>query len=280
MMTARVVGVVAVVCAAGGFAAAGVLSDGNFDTLAVGTAPNIGTPAGVWGFPQNYVQVGLGESEATEIQIVRTSSFSAGAKGNSLQTKVNSAQNVHVVAKFDQPITQKAGELIVVKFNVWSESFNTSGGTWGAGSVYLSGDHGGGGFDSLKDRGPQITWDQARRITVKSTLPSGGAESYILENNYPVDAWQSVRLEVDLNTDTFDVFVGPKDGPLSLIGDNLYFRSGPTDSFDRINIAKFTDFNKFTDGYFDDISVDVVPGPSGILTIVGGALPSLARRRR
>ena len=51
-----------------GTQAASLLADGNFDNLPVGTAPNVGVPAGHWFWPADYL-LGEGEAAASQFSI-------------------------------------------------------------------------------------------------------------------------------------------------------------------------------------------------------------------
>ncbi len=56
---------------------AGLISDGNFNLLPVGTAPDNNSAAGGWHFPANYLANNLGEALTTNYSISGTSSFDA-----------------------------------------------------------------------------------------------------------------------------------------------------------------------------------------------------------
>ncbi|MCC6428897.1 MAG: PEP-CTERM sorting domain-containing protein [Phycisphaerales bacterium] len=275
-----VVGAGLLFSAAAGIAVAEpVLTGGNFDSIPIGTPPDVGSPGGPWGFPQNYVNAGLAETAASQYTIAATSDFDPGSPGHSLRFNAQGASDLHMRAMFDKPVTEETGQKIVLSFDIWVRSLDTSGFTWGGGSVYLSGDHGGGGYHADTDRGPQISWGSNGRISVRSKLENGGVEEITLSDTTPRDRWQSLRLEVDLNTDRFDVYWGLKGDAQVQIGDELFFRSGPSTWFDRINIARFVNTTKFPDAYYDNFSVDVVPTPGSLLLLATG-LASTGRRRR
>jgi hypothetical protein len=64
-------------------------------------------------------------------------------------------------------------------------------------------------------------------------------ETITLVNDYPTGGWTSVRLEIDLAADNFDVFAGLTDTELPLVGNGLPFRSGSLDHLDRFTVARF-----------------------------------------
>lgn len=255
------------------------IADGDFDALEVGLAPSNGAPTGHWQIPPNYVSVGLGESSLTDVQVVSTSTFDPGAAGRSLWFNAGlKGLNTHVANIFDDQVHETPGTYVVLSYDLFVRSASPTT-TWGGGTVYLAKDNGGGGFNNVTDRGPQVTFDQNRRITVRFAL-GGGVEGAILKENYPLDAWQTMRLVVNLNTDRFDVYHGLRGQELSLIGSQIAFRSGPLDGFDRVNIARFADFNKYTDAFYDNFQLSEIPAPSVAMLCGGGLFAGATRRRR
>jgi len=270
--------VVTALAASAAWASVGI-ADGDFEALDVGLAPSNGVPAGHWRIPQNYVSAGLGESSTTDVQVVSTASFDPGAPGKSLWFNAGlKGASTHVANVFDEQLHETPGSLVMLSYDLFVRSASPTT-TWGGGSVYLAKDNGGGGFNSTSDRGPQVTFDQNRRITVRFAF-GGGVEGAILKENYPLDAWQTVRLIVNLNTDRFDVYHGLRGQELSLIGSQIAFRSGPLDGFDRVNIARFADFNKYTDAFYDNFQLSEIPAPPVASLLAGGLLSGTKRRRR
>jgi hypothetical protein len=100
-------------------------------------------------------------------------------------------------------------------------------------------------------RGPQLAWHASGALTavgvnrVETTLVSF----------YPRDVWQSVRMEIDLVSDTYRVFWGVLGSSLEQIGNALQFRSGPQTALDRFTVARFSDLDVEADAYVDNVSV-------------------------
>jgi hypothetical protein len=252
------------------------LLDGDMNALTVGTNPDVGVPAGAWQFPFNYVSAGLAEASPGQFSIVPTGSFQAGAPGNSLAMKVSVTpnDNFHLTNLFTSPIGQVPGEIVVVRFDLWVKSL--PGVPTGGGAVYVGGDHGGGGFNNATDRGPQLVW--LPEGTLSATI-ANGTNVPLMAMPYPRDAWQTVRLEIDLNTDTYDVFWTATGLPVSLVGNDLPFRSGTQNFLDRFSFVNFGAQTPVVESYLDNVSVTVIPAPgAGALLALGGLVA--ARRRR
>ncbi len=64
------------------------------------------------------------------------------------------------------------------------------------GNVFIGGDHGGGGWNFDTDRGPQMGWHSDGTVTV--TPQSDGACPLTVLDPFPTDAWQTYRVEIDL----------------------------------------------------------------------------------
>ncbi|MCH7872782.1 MAG: hypothetical protein IID33_13890 [Planctomycetes bacterium] len=223
-----------------------IFFDGDFDALTVGDNPDCGNNAGAgaWFFGTSYVQAGVCESSVEQFSIAATTSFDPGAEGNSLHLLVanDPNSNFHLPNRFNVALQQ--GDPVTVAFDIWV----VSGG--GGGSVYVGGDHGGGGYDEATDRGPQLTWNDQQQI-----FATFGGQNVTVVPGYQNDAWQSVRLEIDLTADTFDFFWGPRGEPLQLVGDNLGFRSGTQDMLDRFTVMNFGAFTPNSNTYFDNVTV-------------------------
>lgn len=253
-------------------ASAGLISDGNFNNLAIGTAPDIGASAGAWQFPANYVSNNLGEALATNYSIAGTNSFDATGTGNSLHLKTGAeGASMHLVNMFNQSVAQNPSVVVTVGFDIWVVE---AGGLSAGGSIYVGGDHGGGGFSTTSDRGPQVTWAYNGQILSRDA--QGG--DHVLATGYQTNRWQSVRMTIDLTADNFDMFWGYKGGPLTQIGDNLAFRSGTQSTLDRFTWARFFDQTKIMDAYIDNVSINV-PAP-GALALMGPLALGALRRRR
>ncbi len=236
--------------------------DGNFDGLSVGNAPDVGTPAGAWGF----LDAGADtlETDPNQMSIVATSSFQPGASGNSMRLfaeNMPAAVNTHVSNNFLSPYLQGDAQPLVVSFDMWIPS-----GT-GGGSMYV-----GKGSVNTTDRGPQLTWLAEGQLTYNA-----GAGNVALLDSYLRDAWHSIRLEIDLDTDTFDIYYGPQGGPLTLAGENLGFRSGVQEMMTRFTFVNFGGTTPNATSYLDNVVVIPAPG-IGTMIVLGGLIAS--RRRR
>lgn len=216
------------------------VADGSFDSLDVGSQPSDGNPAGPWHVPPSAIVSNLGEGPDTEIfTIVPTDSFDKGAGGNSFRISGDSALSHHVTNELTAIITDEA----VLRF----DTFVPTGG--GNGSVYLAGDHGRGGFGHFTDRGPQIAFRSNGDI-LASTLenPSNVVGTYDFEQ------WFSFELHVSVTDSDFDLWVGPRDGDLSLLANDIGFRSGPLGFIDRVSFGYFGALGP-SNQYFDNVSV-------------------------
>ena len=228
-----------------------ILLNGNMDSLMVGTNPDVGMPAGAWQFPESYVTAGVAETDPSQLTVVPTNSFETGGTGNSLAMNVNDAVlNVHLANLFTQVINETPGQTVTIQFDIWVPS-----GTNGGGAVYVGGDHGGGGFSNVSDRGPQVLWQADGTFT--ST--GAGGISTVMINGYARDTWRTVRIVADLNTDTFDVLEGPRGGTLAQVGTGLSFRSTSLTFFDRFTYVHFGGTIPWSRSFLDNVSV-TVPG--------------------
>ena len=224
------------------------LSDGDFDALDVGTNPDCGNNAGAgaWFFGTTYTQPGVCEASPQQLTVVATDSFDPGAQGNSLHLLIvaDPTTNAHLPNRFNFALPE--GDPVTVTFDIWV----AAGG--GGGSVYVGADNGGGGFSNATDRGPQMSWMTNGTIGVNE----GGVNNTVVQS-YPADAWHSVRMEIDMVTDTFDLFWGPRGGPLDQVGNDLRYRSGPMTRLDRFTFVNFGGLMANVDSYLDNVTVRV-----------------------
>lgn len=244
--------------------AAALLADGDFDSLPVGTAPDVNTPAGHWYWPADYLTIGggktFGETTSSQVTIVRAP---GGDTGNCLQLSFTATEHSEVGTTlpnlFSRSVTKVSGEILHVSFDIYVEPGR------GGGGVYL-----GKGYFSAADRGPQLIWLST------GVLSSGSlADSITLISSYPRGVWQTVRLEVDLGHDRFDFYWSEKGQPVSVIRTNLPFRSGSIPYIDRFHIVRFPNNAELRDAhsYFDNIRVttDLTITPVDRHLPVGGA---------
>lgn len=236
--------------------------DGDFDSLPVGTAPDVNVPAGAWSFQDTSADTI--ETDPLQMSIVPTSSFQPGATGNSLRLfadNMPATVNTHVSNSFLSPYMEGDPLPLVVSFDLWVPS----GG--GGGSMYV-----GRGSVNTTDRAAQLTWLEDGTLTYNA-----GAGNIPILNAYLRDGWQSIRLEIDLVSDTFDVYYAPRGDDLMQIGDDLGFRSGPQDVITRFTFVNFGGTTPNATSYLDNVVV--IPAPGAAVLALGGAIVALRRRR-
>ena len=277
-----------------------LISNGDFDALPIGNAPNNDQPVGGWEFYQ-WVETSnirnnngtvtytdefvLHEKSMDQVSIVATSSFDPTREGNSLRLR-NDQASVQLFHLFDKPIEKAAGETVQVEFEVFVSNSDSER----IGTVILAGDHGGGGIFNSWDRGPQIHFDAGTVQAQQCDSAHCGAFSRTPIAEYAGGQWQRFRLDIDLESNTYDAYWGMGEDPLALVGDDLRFRAQLIDHLDRINFAHFNDVGDVLEVgeiYLDNISVTTasqaaaVPEPTtGIVTFACMLGIMHTRRRR
>jgi len=235
-----------------------IMSDGDFDALAVASPPDCAAFAGAWGWPQLYIDNLLCEVQPQQYSVVPTDSFDPEATGNSLHhfvSDLTALANFHLPNVWNQTINESDGVIVTVLFDIWVETVDISGG-----HIYVGGDHGGGGFSNLTDRGPQLTWFadgtlSANEFAGVDDLGNALPPNVIDLVAYTVAAWQSVRVEIDLATDTFDVYHGAPGSELVQVGDDLLYRVAAMDHVDRFTVVHFGATEDRDRAYIDNIVV-------------------------
>ena len=107
-----------------------ILLNGNMDALTVGTNPDVGSPAGAWGWPQNYVNAGVVEMNPPDMSILLTSSFDPGTPGNSLMlNNLETTGNIHLTNLFTRTIDESEGTLVRVNFDIFLPTQGRGGGS-------------------------------------------------------------------------------------------------------------------------------------------------------
>jgi thermitase len=197
------------------------------DDFAPSSLPDCDLPAGAWGWPAQYVYAGLCEDQVGQFSIVANSSFDPAGTGNSIAMDVGDLPGPRYLPRLLEASLHEADHpLVVAAFDIWVPEEGVRGG-----NVYVGGNHGGGGWSS-GDRGPQIGWQNDGSITA--------AGHGTLMEAYPVGAWQSVRLEIDLADDTYDVWWALRGEAPIRIGTDLSFHNGSLlDHIDRLTFAYF-----------------------------------------
>jgi hypothetical protein len=252
----------AVTCAAGfalavSAAARGqLILDGNMDALVVGTAPDCSAPSGAWQFPANYTAAALCEINATDFSVVATNSFQPTGSGNSLALNITDAvDNIHLTNVLPAALPTVAGQIIRVEWQVWVQA------TGGGASVYIGADMGSGGYSNATDRGPQIGWNGDGSIQYNAN-----AVNTVIVPSYPRGQWQSVRVDIHLDTQKYDFYWAPS-GPPALIQSGLAYRIPPTaplTMIDRFSIAHFgaTAGLNVSNCFYDNVAITLVGGTS------------------
>ncbi len=240
-----VLGAIAVGALAGG-AAGQELLDGDMEALSIGSAPDCDAPAGAWGFPAEYVTALLCEADPTQLRI---ESDPAG-RGNSLLMKIGDTPgaetNVHLPNVFTRQIMEGEG-LVTVQFDIYVPSGAAGG------AIYIGGDHGGGGFSLVSDRGPQLLWNSAGEII-------GFGPAGAMLTTYAFDTWQRVQLEIDLVSDTFAIYhTDDLAVPPALVANDHGFRSPTLDFLDRFTFAHFGATELVNVAFLDNISLVISP---------------------
>lgn len=230
-----------------------IISNGNFDDLTVGSAPDNGVPAGSWSIPT------FGPPHADEIEdsqnqftIVETSTFAPGSAGNSMRIESPGNHTTTFVENiFSERIRQSPDEILRASFDVFVPSQD---GMLGGLAVHLA--------DGSSNRGPLMGWDSQGRINVHQT-----SVTYLV-NETPLDTWQHVQLDIDLMDDSYDFFWSADDEPLELIAPYVSFTSfsgGVRSSLDRFALALYPDMPSRPEGvaYVDNIVIEVLAKTPG-----------------
>lgn len=200
---------------------ASLLLDGDFDSLSIGTAPDNGKPAGRWS-----IQAGEEEGQDSDFTI---GTF-AGGTGKSLQHSYRNIEETlgsAVENLLTRSVTQASGERIHVTFDINVVP------RYGAATFVL-----GKGIE-VTDRTAQIQFDYSGTFMYRNF--NGGGTTVAL-GAYPRGVWQSVRLEVDLSRQRFDVYLGERGKPITLARTNLQFRSDSVPFVNRVSLVRFWDF--------------------------------------
>lgn len=228
-----------------------IVSDGDLDDLIVGSAPDCDSAAGAWGWPQNYLDTLLCEVDPDELSIVATGDFDPGAEGNSLRGLIDDSAglNFHLPLVFNEVIDEAEDLIVTVSFDIWVIDDGAAGG-----HVYVGGDHGGGGFSNATDRGPQLSWASDGTLAAAEWAGEGLPPTLVVLADYTPGEWQSVRMEIDLITDTFDLFWGPP-GALEEIGTDLGYRVEALDHMDRFTVVHFGLTEPNDHMYVDNVAV-------------------------
>lgn len=245
------------------------LFDGDFDKLEVGTGPDQNSPAGEWYIGTIPAHPEDTEDDPTQVSVVPTSTFVPGADGNSLQIDYSrSLSNATLVLhEFEDVIEQAPGQIVRANFDVFVPATESS--QRGGILLAIGGDNSGWAAEKSTDRGPQIDLDSRGRLSV---LECGGNDCKQFDqqtvlSETPVDVWQHFQFDIDLESDTYDLFWSAGDDPLEPIQGGVGFRSGTQDFLDHFMVLVADDHPSRPVGlsYLDNINIEVLqktPGDS------------------
>jgi hypothetical protein len=148
-------------------------------------------------------------------------------------------------------INETPGQIVTVSFDVFIPTVGVSGA-----SVYIGADMGGGGFGNVTDRGPQMTW-----LANGQFIANEKGVNKVLLPSFPVGVWQNIRVEIDLESDTYDIHHGVDGGAQQLLGAGVLFRAtSPLNKLDRFSIAHFGATTPVSEVYFDNVAVSIPEG--------------------
>ena len=248
------------------FAAVGmsdeIITDGDFDDLSVGSAPDNGIPNGAW-----QVASKVGESGDHTITVVKTASFAPGATGNSLSLSrpVVLNQRSGVENQFNRTIHENKDEIVRATFRLFIPSTTTPDQPTAA--FFIGGNHGDLTFPTSgrDDRGPQLEWHRDGSFVASEcnlNADCGTFDYRTIVKETTLDQWQRIQLDIDLSSDFYDLFWSAESDEPELIAPFVRFRSGEQDHLDRFTAAFFSGLNdhQFPEGnvYFDDLQIEVL----------------------
>lgn len=230
-----------------------LVNDGNFNTLGAGLAPDCDLGAGNWFWPAAYTEAALCEHYQAETQIV-TKENTPGDLCLRLEGTNDPATDIyHLPHIFSRILNEGESGIITLTFEMLIASEDLAGG-----GVYLSGDHGGSGYHYAFDRGPQLYFDAGGVQGYQWALPEGEHLPLVFVEvpaRYVPDQWEFVRVDVDLVSDTFELWLAPDGQTLQLVGHDLPFRSGPLDHIDRVTVANFGQLSAPSEWFVDNFRV-------------------------
>lgn len=223
-----------------------LLFDGDFEEVRPGTAPDRSQGAGAWVFNDTVI-----EPTNTAYSVVGPTDVPVDPTGNALRLDFTGTATVHGVNPLRQRVTATGSQRVRIEFEVLVPEAGRQAGTFLASSLRNRS-----GVGTL-DRGPQIYFDDQGSIYAFVGVPGGSPVRVDLLNGYPIGQWMHMRLDVNLDSDTYDVFYAPRGQPLGQIGAGIGFRGDPLDSIDQLGVSFFTNGGVAL-GYWDNFSVEVV----------------------
>ncbi len=223
--------------------AASLITDGDFDDLPTGTAPNVGTPAGHWSFYPGHPELA-----ASQVSIAPVP---AGGSGNALRFSlaVNESPGsaIGLIHRFARPVTAASGQILNVVFDIYVEP--------GAAAPVLFL-----GQNDEYNRSGQLTWDDTGRLSVWQCCFPNSTPTPVV-SSYPRGVWQTVRLQLDVAQSRYDFHWSEKGQPVSVARSNLTFMNGsPLRYIDILVAFRASDLGySAARSYFDNIRVTTDP---------------------
>ena len=234
--------------------------DGDLDDLPSGDLPNDGEPNGAWGC--SLCAQGLCEDSPDQFTTVPTSDFEPGATGNSLRMRITPSDIWRALPNvFTRELLESTDPNVVIVFDIWV----AENGVYS--NVVIGGPNDPPntcGLFADTDRAIQIGWHASGMMSIPNLDPNFGCPT-VLVAGYPVAAWQTVRVELDLVADTYDLWWAQRGDPLQLLADGIdfastYWAGSDITLIDRFWATKFPDVAKGCGSsasahtYFDNLS--------------------------
>jgi len=233
-----------------GTRAEALVTDGDFDSLPAGTAPDRGNPAGGWFFEPDRVD--WAELAPSQISIAPAP---GGGTGNALRFSFaengNPGHSASVINQLTRPVTADSGQILNVSFDIYVEP-----GAIGPAVVLAQ--------DNEDNRTVQLLWGHPdyglNALTAwEYTGPDSAARTTLL-SSYPRGIWQTVRLEVDLTRARYNFYWSEKGQPVSVTRTNLRFhRDAPRTHINQIELTQFVDNIAAMRASFDNFRVTTDP---------------------
>lgn len=231
--------------------------------------------AGAWGYPPTYDTFALGDNASRGMSIVDSTSFDANKQGNSLALREapptigQPFPKLFVSGLWRDEAYRHIGTAVRVEASIWVSSDVVGG---GGGILSVANGNGKLATSSLapiNDMGPTIEWDGSTGLLVAHLAGMGSVQVIDLPTGppgppqpYPTDTWQRVRMDIDLSTDTYNLWWAPVGQPLTLVAQALPFVTNQQ-RLDRFVVGQ----QQFAKAFYDDFLVDFGPSQASVNVI-------------